>query len=105
VRSSSAQLRELMRKSPAELRPNTGPPVPEAELERWQGRRLWAAMMLALEVDTWESIVRGLEVRVGNLDAVVLQRALRGARLPDPERYLLITPAMLDAIAEAGAFE
>jgi hypothetical protein len=60
-------------------------------------------MMLARDVDTCRSILRGLPVRVGNLDRFVLRRALRAAApLPDPEDYLLVDGEMLAAIAEAG---
>jgi hypothetical protein len=65
-------------------------------------RHLWAAGMVALDVDTCASIMRGLRVRAGNLDGFVLRRALRGAPLPDAEDYVEVTPAMLDAIDEAG---
>jgi hypothetical protein len=65
-------------------------------------RHLWAAMMLALDVDTAGSILRGLRVRAGNLDGIVLRRALRGDPLPDAEDYIEVTPAMLEAIDEAG---
>jgi hypothetical protein len=64
--------------------------------------RVWPAMMLARDVDTCGSILRGLPVRVGNLDRFVLRRALRGGRLPDPEDYLLVDAKMLAAIDEAG---
>lgn len=62
----------------------------------------WAAMMLALDVDTCGSILRGLPVRAGNLDGFVLRRALRGGPLPDAEDYIVITKVMVDAVAEAG---
>jgi hypothetical protein len=65
-------------------------------------RHLWAAIMLALDLDTAGSIMRGLRVRAGNLDGFVLRRALRGEPLPDVEDFIQITPAMLDAIDEAG---
>jgi hypothetical protein len=65
-------------------------------------RHLWAAIMLALDLDTAGSILRGLRVRAGNLDGFVLRRALRGEPLPDAEDYIEITPAMLEAIDEAG---
>jgi hypothetical protein len=65
-------------------------------------RHLWAATMVALDLDTASSILRGLRVRAGNLDGFVLRRALRGDPLPDPEDYIEITPAMLEAIDEAG---
>lgn len=65
-------------------------------------RHLWAATMLALDLDSASSILRGLRVRAGNLDGYVLRRALRGDPLPDSEDYIQITPAMLEAIDEAG---
>jgi hypothetical protein len=65
-------------------------------------RHLWAAMMIALDLDTCGSILRGLRVRAGNLDGFVLRRALRGGPLPDPEDFIQITPEMLDAGDEAG---
>jgi hypothetical protein len=65
-------------------------------------RHLWAAVMLALDVDTASSILRGLRVRAGNLDANILRRALRGAPLPHPEEFIQISAAMLKAVDEAG---
>jgi len=59
-------------------------------------------MMVALDLGTASSILRGLRVRAGSLDGFVLRRALRGDPLPDPEDYIEITPAMLEAIDEAG---
>jgi hypothetical protein len=59
-------------------------------------------MMLALDLDTAGSILRGLRIRAGNLDGVVLRRALRGECLPDPEDYIEVTGEMLDAVNEAG---
>jgi hypothetical protein len=59
-------------------------------------------MMLVLDVDTCESILRGRRVRAGNLDGFVLRRALRGGALPDAEDYIDVTPAMLEAVDEAG---
>jgi hypothetical protein len=59
-------------------------------------------MMVARDVDTCGSILRGLPVRVGNLDRFVLRRALRGGPLPDPETYIVISAEMLAAIKEAG---
>jgi hypothetical protein len=64
--------------------------------------RFWAAMMLALDVDTASSILCGVRVRAGNLDGFVLRRALRGDLLPDPEDYIEIAGEMLDAVNEAG---
>ncbi len=65
-------------------------------------RHLWAAMMLALDVDTASSILCGLRVRAGNLDGFILRRALRGDPLPDPEDYIEVAGEMLDAVNEAG---
>jgi hypothetical protein len=71
----------------------------ERRLDRWQ----WAAMILSLDdIDTCRSIMRGLPVRAGNLDAFVLRRALRGAPLPDPETYIAVDADMFDAVSEAG---
>lgn len=64
--------------------------------------RLWAALMVARDVRTCESICRGKPVRVGNLDRFVLRRALRGGQLPGAETFILVTGDMLDAIDEAG---
>lgn len=75
-----------------ELRP------PRRDHERLE----WAAMMVALDVGTCASILRGLRVRAGNLDAVVLRHALRGAHLPHPNEYIQIDLAMLEAVNEAG---
>jgi hypothetical protein len=68
-----------------------------------RGNRLWAAMMLARKREVAVSILRGLPVRVGNLDPLVLNRALRGR--PHEETYITVTAEMLDAIAEAGPIE
>jgi hypothetical protein len=76
-----------------------------AEAGRVQSRRLWAAMMLALDVDTCESILRGRPVYARRLDPVVLRRALRGGMLPDPGSWFRVRSGHLDAIAEAGALE
>jgi hypothetical protein len=65
-------------------------------------RHLWAAMVLALDVATCDSVMRGRPARAGNLVGLVLRRALRGAPLPDVEDFIQITPAMLEAIDEAG---
>jgi hypothetical protein len=65
-------------------------------------REVWAAIMLALDVETCESLLSGRFVRAGNLDGLVLRRALRGEPLPDYEDYIEIGAAMLDAVAEAG---
>lgn len=68
-------------------------------------RRLWAASMLCRDLNTCTSVLRHLAVRAGNLDAVVLRRALRGAPLPPAANYIVVTDGMLDAIAEAGPLE
>jgi hypothetical protein len=65
-------------------------------------RLQWAAMMLALDLDTCASILRGLRVRASTLDAVVLRRALRGAELPHPDTYMQVDLEMLEAVNEAG---
>jgi hypothetical protein len=65
-------------------------------------RHFWAALMLALDIDTASSILRGLRVRAGKLDGFVLRRALRGDLLPDPEDYIEVAGEMLDAVNEAG---
>lgn len=75
--------------------------TPDQEVTRLQ----WAAMMLALDVDTCASILRGLRVRAGNLDGFVFRRALRGDPLPDSEDYIQISAEMLDAIVEAGRLQ
>jgi hypothetical protein len=65
-------------------------------------RRQWAAMMLALDVYVCDSILSGRPGRAGRLDWQFLERALRGSPLPDAETFLLVTDAMLEAVAEAG---
>jgi hypothetical protein len=67
-----------------------------------EGRRLWAAMMVATDVDTCESILRGRKVMVGRLDWEVLRRAQRGNYPPPADSYIHVTGDMLDAIHEAG---
>jgi hypothetical protein len=64
---------------------------------------VWAGIMLALDVKTCDSILRGLRVRAGSLDGFVLRRALRGAPLPDPEDYIQISSEQLVAIEEGGS--
>jgi hypothetical protein len=66
---------------------------------------LWAAAMLARDLDTFVSILRRLPVLARNLDAVILRRALRGGPLPAAQAYIPITDEMLDAIVEAGPIE
>ena len=71
---------------------------------RREGRRLWAAVMLADNVDVCESILLGRPVLVRQLDAVALRRALRGEPLRPPDSYIRIRAAHLDGVAEGGAF-
>jgi hypothetical protein len=68
-------------------------------------RRLWAAMMLALDISVCESILLGRPVLARQLDVVVLRRALRGERPPDPDSYFRVRVGHLDAIAEAGPLD
>jgi hypothetical protein len=65
-------------------------------------RRIWSAYVLARDVWTCESILRGLPVIAANLDAEVLRRGLRGDPLPPASEFVLVDGEMLDAIAEAG---
>jgi hypothetical protein len=70
--------------------------------EQRVSRRMWAAIMLARDVWTCESILRGERVRVDHLDPLVLQRAFRGKPVPGGE-WIELSLEQLDAIAEAGA--
>jgi hypothetical protein len=72
--------------------------------ESWeaQSRQIWAATVLAKDLDTCRSILRGDRVRAGNLDPFFLTRGLRGAPLPGPETYIEITVQILAAVHEAG---
>lgn len=63
---------------------------------------IWAAMTLAHTADTCQSILAGRAVRAGNLDAIILRHALRGAALPPADTYITITDAHLDSVVEAG---
>ena len=65
--------------------------------------QLWAAIVLCLTPDMCSSVLAGRPVHAGNLDGVFLTRALRGESLPDPDSFILITPAMLAAVHEAGS--
>jgi hypothetical protein len=67
-----------------------------------EARRIWAAIMLARDVWTCGSVLRGLPVIGANLDGEVLRRALRGDPIPPASEFLLVGDDMLDAIAEAG---
>ena len=64
----------------------------------------WAAIMLARDVDTCESILRGRPVLVRRLDGAALRRAMRGRPLPEPDSYLRVRQGHLEAIAEGGPF-
>lgn len=68
-------------------------------------RRLWAAMMLTINIDVCESILLGRPVLAGRLDSEALRRALRGGPLPDASAYIAIDTEHLDAVAEAGPFQ
>ncbi len=61
--------------------------------------------MLTSDVEVCRSILRGLPVLARQLDAMALDRALRGGALPPAGSYVTVTPAMLDAVAEGGSFE
>jgi hypothetical protein len=65
-------------------------------------RRQWAALMLARDVHTFESILLGRPVLARNLDGEVLRRALRGQPLPAADSYVRVRDGHLNAIAEAG---
>jgi AAA domain len=67
-----------------------------------EGRRLWAALMLARDPEVARSILLKRPVLVRQLDLAVLRRALRGGPLPDPGSYLRVRHGHLDAIAEGG---
>jgi len=73
----------------------------EAERQRRNSKRMWAAIALALNVETLVSIERGLPVCARNLDPIVLRHALRGQSLPNANSYVVVTQEMLDAVAEA----
>jgi hypothetical protein len=72
------------------------------EAARVESRRVWAAMMLALDLDTCRSILSSRRVIASNLDAFVFRRALRGDRLPPADSFVHVTAEMLDAVAECG---
>ena len=59
--------------------------------------------MLARDVYVCESVLGGVPVLARLLDGEALRRALRGGELPSPDAYVLVTDAMLDAVAECGA--
>jgi hypothetical protein len=73
--------------------------------ERVISQHLWALFMLARTAEVAGSIVRGLPVRTGGLDAEALRRGLRGGALPAPDSFLVVTDAMLEAINEAGPLQ
>ena len=66
-------------------------------------RRMWAAMMLARDVDTFEALLRLEPVPIRRLAPTPLRRALRGGPPPRGE-WITISLEMLDAVALAGAF-
>ncbi len=71
------------------------------ELVRERDGRLWSAVMLARDLPTCRSILRGLPVMVRNLQREPLRRALRGT--PPPAReFIQITLEHLDAVVECG---
>jgi hypothetical protein len=76
--------------------------VKVTEAVRAESRRVWAAVLLALDLDTCVSILSGRRVLASNLDGLVLRRALRGGPLPRPDSFVQVTAEMLDAVAEAG---
>jgi hypothetical protein len=75
------------------------------EAARVEGRRAWAAILLALDLDTCVSILSGRRVLASNLDGLVFRRALRGDRLPPADGFVEVTDEMLDAVAECGPLE
>lgn len=86
-------------------RPIPAPKVWPDAVEETASRRLWAAMMLTENLQVCRSILLGRPVLARQLDVEALRRALRGARLPDPETYLTVSVEMLDAVAEGGPFD
>lgn len=70
--------------------------------ERINGRRLWAVFMVAGDLETAESIIRGRPVMACLLDAEALRRARRGAPAPAPDAFFRVRDGHLDAISEAG---
>jgi hypothetical protein len=66
-------------------------------------RRFWAGMMVARDLQTFESILAGRPVMERRLDRTALARAFRG-QPPPPGAYLVVTLEMLDAVAEGGPF-
>jgi hypothetical protein len=72
------------------------------ERHRWTGDQVWAAMQLCPEIATCQSVLNRYPVRAGNLHHDLLRRALRRRWLPDAEDHIIVTPDMLDAIAECG---
>jgi hypothetical protein len=73
------------------------------EVVRRRGNRTWAAIQIALDIDTCSSLLQDKPVMAGRLDGEVLRRALRGAPLPAWDTYITVTSEMLDAVSEAGA--
>jgi hypothetical protein len=83
-----------------------GPEAEQAllEIEAARARRWWSAVMLASRRDVCRSILRGRPVRVDQLEAAPLRRALRGATPPVDTDYITVNDDMLDAVDEAGPF-
>ena len=67
--------------------------------------RVWAAIMLARDVDTCDAILAGEPVIAARLDGECLRRALRGAPPPPTSEFITVTPEMLEAISAAGPLE
>jgi hypothetical protein len=88
--------------SAASARPSTDERLNDAEAVRVACRRLWGAVVLCRSVDVLDSVLAGRPVPAHQLDVVVLQRALRGGRLPDPGSWFRVRAGHLDAICEAG---
>jgi hypothetical protein len=74
------------------------------ESRRIENRRTWAATALSLDLDVCRSILAGRPVIAKRLDWVVLQRALRGMPLPDPNSFIRVRDGHLDAVEESGPF-
>jgi hypothetical protein len=79
------------------------PADPASDTDAEYTRLVWAAIMLATRVEACDSILRGDPVLGRHLDAQTLRHALRGRPLPNPDDYIEVTRAMLDAINEAAA--
>jgi hypothetical protein len=80
-------------------------PIPKPrvwdESARTDDRRLWAAIMLALDVHVCASILEGRPVLACSLDGFALRHAMRGEALPPPSSYFRVRTGHLEALAEA----